>query len=341
MPRHGKNPMGWSRGLAPPAPVTLTTIVFIPELAGYWAEGLDVLKLCLDSLRATAPSSAELLVLDNGSCEEVRSELEKRFATGEIDQLILSRRNLGKVGAWNVLFAAAGGELVAYCDSDVYVLPGWLEASREVLEAFPEAGVVTAQAMSRDLTQYIRSTLDGARADPTVDWQEGDDLIPTHFVASHLRGLGESAESYVRRIPRRRDVLLRRGESEAFVSGAHFQFMSRRDVLKKIFPLPTEIPFGDDNAFDERIDRAGFWRLSTTGYFVHHMGNCVPDLEEELPWLGEDVPYRAEGSSEAAFSAGPRSGVSGRWPRRLLESRPVRRFLKAVNRKSYQFLYPG
>ena len=274
-----------SRRLARPAPVTLTTVVHIPELTGFWAESLDVLKLCLSSLRATTPAPFELVVLDNGSCEEVRAELEERFAAHEIDQLLLSRRNLGKVGAWNLLFAAAGGELIAYCDSDIFFRPGWFEASRAIFGAFPDAGVVTAQAMSRDLSWYLRSTLEGATADPAVEWQEGDDLVPRHFINSHLRGLGESPESYARRIPQRRDVRLRREGVEAYVSAAHFQFLCRRDVLEWLFPLASEMSMGDVNVFDEAVDRAGFWRLSTVDYLVHHMGNRRPDLARELPWL--------------------------------------------------------
>lgn len=331
MPRHGKNPMHLTRRLAAPAPLTMATVVHIPELQGYWSDSLEALKLCLTSLRASVEPPFELLVLDNGSCAEVRGWLEERFADREIDQLFLSRRNLGKVGAWNLLFAAAGGELVAYADSDVYFLPGWLEATRAVLDAYPEAGAVTAQAMSRDLALLCSATLEGAAADPETEWQEGEDLVPLQFVESHLRGLGETPESYAKRIPRRRDVRLRRHGVEAFASSAHFQFTSRREVLQSLFPLPTSVPFGDDNVFDKRLDDAGYWRLSTTGYFVHHMGNrpLVPD--EELPWLD---PSALHGAASPPLPASPR-----RRGRRILESRPVRRFLKAVHRKSYELLY--
>ncbi len=332
MPRHGKNPMHLTRRLAPPAPLTLATVVHVPELHGFWSGSLEVLKLCLASLRASAAPPFELLVLDNGSCAEVRTWLEERFAEREIDQLFLSRRNLGKVGAWNLLFAAAAGELVAYADSDVYFLPGWLEASRAVLDAFPEVGVVTAQAMSRDLSLCCRSTLEGAAADPATEWQEGDDLVPSHFVDSHLRGLGETPERYARRIPRRRDVRLRRGGVEAFASSAHFQFTSRRRVLRRLFPLPTSIPFGDDNVFDERLDEAGYWRLSTVDYLVHHMGNRPLEAGVELPWLD---PSRLSVAATSALGPAP----PPRRGRRILESRPVRRILKAIHRKSYELLY--
>ncbi len=325
--------MRWAERLSSPAPVSLTTMVHIPALEGYWAESLAVLELCLDSLRATLPATprCELLVLDNGSCAAVRRALAERYERGEIDQLFSSRRNLGKVGGWNLLFAAAAGETVGYFDSDVLFLPGWLEASLWVLEAFPETAMVTAQPIPGDLSQHCEATLKGADDDPTVALREAPDLIPPHFVDSQRRGLGETPESHAARLAGRRDVELRRGEAVAYVSASHFQFTTRRAVLERFFPRSTHIPLGDDAQFDRELDEAGFWRLSTVDYRVHHMGNRRPDLGRELPWW--------EGSSEAAPVPPPRPPRAS-WRRRLLESAPVRRLLKRLHRSSYELLYP-
>jgi glycosyltransferase involved in cell wall biosynthesis len=324
--------MRWARRLSPPAPLTLATIVCVPELEGYWSESLEVLATCLESLRRTTPAPFELMVLDNGSCDPVRSFLQDRFAAGEVHQLFLSRRNLGKVGGWNVLFAAAGGELVAYTDSDVYFLPGWLEASRAVLEAFPEAAMVTAQPIPGDLSRHCGATLAGAAADPTVDTEEGTDLIAPHFVVSHRRGLGETREQYAERLRRRRDVKLRRGGTAAWVSASHFQFLSRRETLARFFPLPTHLPLGDDPEFDARLDAAGCWRLSTVDYLVHHLGNRRPDLGYELPWL--------DAGQVPATAGRPPAAKAGGWKRRLAESPRFRRLLKALHRRTYELLYP-
>lgn len=323
--------MRWAKRLPPACPVTLTTMVHVPALEGYWSESLGVLDLSLESLRRTTPPPFELAVLDNGSCDEVRAFLGERFAAGEIDQLFHSRRNLGKVGGWNVLFSAASGETVAYFDSDVYFLNGWLEASREVLDAFPKAAMVTAQPVPGDLSRHCEATLNGAKADPTVEWTEGDDLIPPHFVDSHRLGLGESPEEYRGRIRRRREVRLARGGASAYVSASHFQFVTRRDVLARIFPLPTSIPLGDDVALDEKLDAAGCWRLSTVDYLVHHMGNRLPSFRSELPWL----------DLEETASSSPPPRHRTRWRRRLAASPRVRRLVKAIHRTSYDFLYPN
>ncbi len=329
MPRTGQNPMRWASQIAAPAPLTVATMVHIPELHGYWTESLEVLELSLTSLLQTTPRPFELVVLDNGSCTEVRQRLLQRYAAGEIDHLLLSQRNLGKVGGWNLLFAAARGEKVAYFDSDVYFLPGWFEASHAVLEAFPEAAMVTALPIAGDLSLHCEATLAGAAADSTVEQREGDDLIPQHFLESHRRSLGEAPEQYAARLQLRREVRLRRGEMAAYVSASHFQFLSRCEILKRFFPLPTHIPLGDDVELDEQLDKAGYWRLSTIDYLVHHLGNRSPDLGNELPWL-----YFGEAPE---ISASP----PARWKARLAESPRFRRLLKTFHRKSYELLYPG
>lgn len=328
--------MRMTRRLVPAPPVSLLTVVYIPELQGYWAESLEVLKLCLESWRATTPTSFELVVFDNGSCRDVRAYLEGKFDAGEVDQLFLSRRNLGKVGAWNTLFATAGGETVVYADSDVYFLPGWFEASTRIVEAFPEAAMVTAQPIPGDLSYHCEATLTGSASDPTIERREGADLIPEHFVESHRQGLGIPRERYAAaRLRNRREVLLRRHGAEAYVSASHLQFMARGEVLRRVFPLPTSIPFGDDDQLDDRLDKAGHWRLSTADYLVHHMGNRPPDLGRELPWL---APDRFPTSKAATRRRPPRARPRGPG-RRLLESRPVRRLLKYLHRTTYELLY--
>lgn len=330
-----------TRRLAQPAPVTVITVVFLPELEGFWRDGLEVLRRCLGSLRSTTPQPFELVVMDNGSCAGVRTYLGELFENRDIDQLLLSRRNLGKVGAWNLLFAAAQGEIVSYVDSDIYFLPGWFEATQQVLDAYPEAGVVTAQAMSRDLRHYCGSTLRGAAADPSVECDEGPGLVPREYVEAHLTGLGESRESYEQRIPTRHDVRLCRGDRQAFAGSAHFQFSGRREALVELFPLASSRAMGDVNVLDEAIDDAGLWRLSTTGYYVHHMGNRVPDLEVELPWVQQELSTTARGPGRADADRSRKSLSRQFWDRLGLSERyRVRQLLKRLNRWSHELLYP-
>jgi glycosyltransferase involved in cell wall biosynthesis len=106
---------------------------------------LKVLDLSLTSLRQNAGMEFDLLVYDNGSCAEARAYLLSEFEKGNIQTLILSDRNMGKGGAWNVMLQAAPGEIVAYADNDVLYHAGWLRESVKVLETFPNVGMVTSR----------------------------------------------------------------------------------------------------------------------------------------------------------------------------------------------------
>jgi hypothetical protein len=58
-------------------------------------------------------------------------------------------------------------------------------------------------------------------------------------------------------------------------------------VIDAVLPLKVE---QEEESYDPiyspvlemKLDKNGYWRLSTTDYLVHHMGNSVPDLAKEL-----------------------------------------------------------
>ncbi len=63
--------VGWSphkgRQVEPPASMTVAVLNHIPWLEEYYVQSLEVLELCLASIRATADRPFDLLVFDNGS----------------------------------------------------------------------------------------------------------------------------------------------------------------------------------------------------------------------------------------------------------------------------------
>ena len=82
-----------------PSRVTLATLTHIPDQSGYYQNRFDVMRLSLESLIAHSPPGTDVLVFDNGSCEPVVDYLRSLRDAGGIDYLLLSRRNVGKIGA--------------------------------------------------------------------------------------------------------------------------------------------------------------------------------------------------------------------------------------------------
>ena len=143
--RKGQNPAKFVSTVSKPQRITAAVLTYIPFLSGYYAEALDVLRACLDSMHRDAGLPFDTMVFDNGSCREVREYLLAEREAGRIQYLVLSEHNVGKGGAWNMILGGAPGEILAYCDSDVLILAGLAEAIRRAPGDFPNVGMVTAR----------------------------------------------------------------------------------------------------------------------------------------------------------------------------------------------------
>ncbi|MEX2160766.1 MAG: glycosyltransferase family A protein [Anaerolineales bacterium] len=276
--RVGQNPIKAVEKIAPPAPVTVVIITHIPFLSGYYAQSLEILKLCLASLQANTEGDYDLMVFDNGSCAEVRNYLLAEQRKKRIQYLLLSERNLGKPAAWNSALAAAPGEFVAYADSDVYFYRGWLPASLEALKAFPKAGMVTAMPMLVP-EKYSTATVKWAKKQLGVKVERGE-LLPWEDFWRHARSLGDDedrARSFYAGNPAIRLTL--KGK-RYFVGAAHFQFTARKAALQAVLPIPAERPMGRVRLLDEAMNAAGYLRLCTDRWYVQHLGNVLPQASD-------------------------------------------------------------
>ena len=281
--RVGHNPARFVEKVAQPAGITVAVVNCIPFLSGYYQQCLEVLKAVVESLHATREPAHpyDIMIFDNRSCSEVREYLKEASDQGKIQYLVLSDTNIGKIGAWNYMFAAAAGKYIVFSDGDVAFRPGWLSSSLKLFEIFPNVGMVTARPL-RTPMEFSSATLDWAKKSGVLE--EGHFLDWETFW-EHVESLGrDEAES-------RQDYLvggeyhLTYGGQTAYVGAAHFQFMARRDVLQKIIPLPSEQPMRGERALDIAINEMGLLRLTTDRALVRHMANILP-TSERLPVAG-------------------------------------------------------
>jgi hypothetical protein len=117
--------------------------IYVPNLEGYFKDGLKITRLCIESLIATKHSKALLTVVNNNSCIEVRNYLNDKFEKGEIEELVHYNRNLGKIDAVIPLARGSSEPLITITDGDVLFDQGWMQAVEEVYEVFPETGMVS------------------------------------------------------------------------------------------------------------------------------------------------------------------------------------------------------
>ncbi len=328
MPRLGMNPnRGRKLDGYTPSRVTLAVLTYLPAEAGYFAERLDVTRLCLASLRANTPPDCDLLVFDNGSAQALTTHLQALHARGAIDYLVLSRRNIGKINALRTIFKMAPGEIVAYTDDDVYFMPGWLDEHLKILDTFPDVGLVTGFYIRSHTAYAMQSNLQFAQR-TDVQLQRG--LLNEERWEQHYRNnMGRSAAAYARETAGLQDIEVTYQGVAAFLSAGHHQFVApRRVLLDALGDAWDENLMGGMVALEEAIDAAGYLRLSTRQPVTRLLGNR----------LGEEMAAEARRLGLNALSA-PAVAASLPWPMNyLMRSGRVRVWVRRLHDTLFRWL---
>lgn len=313
--RKGQNPAKFVKDVARPERITVALLNYIPFLSGFFAETLDVLKASLESMRQDAGLPFDLMLFDNGSCPEVREYLVREKEAGRIQYLILSEKNMGKGGAWNVMLAGAPGEIISYTDSDVLFSPKWLSRSVEILETYPNVGMVTARPF-RTPPELYKSTLQWARANATLE--EGQ-FIPWQTFLEFNLSLGQTEEENKKVYAGTCDWRLVYKGVSALAGASHWQFTAFRSTLQGFLPFDMEKPMGQVRQLDKRMNDAGLLRLMVPDPLAMNMSNTLGYLRGELK----------------TRKAKNRTGFG----KRLLELGPIKKTLLALYNRIFNWYY--
>lgn len=271
------NPVKRAAPAYSPANVGFASITFVPVLDGFFRDMLEVIEIHLNSLYESTEGKCDVLVFDNGSCEQATDFLIEKWKAGFIDWLILSKHNLSKAGAINWIFASIPNDYIVFSDSDIYFRKGWLEKSLEIHASFEKAGIVGGHP---DFMQILKE-----KGKTAKQIGELTSVFNIEEIEPNPQALDEYCKGYGKNDELRLEISQKKLKlatnlqtgKKAIIGSNHNQFMLRRELARKMVPLPVSgaLELADVLAINHRTEDLGYWQLSTEKPYVIHMGNRI------------------------------------------------------------------
>jgi len=181
----------------------------------------------------------EILVVDNGSTEDVVEELQRYVKRDPRIKLVLNGENLGYAAGNNVGLRIATGDYLVLLNNDTFVTKGWLA----------------------DLIRPLRQDASVGLVSPTTNSIGNEQKIRIQY--TNMEEMARSSRAFVRQHLRERFET----DSVAFFCAA-----TRRDVVDKVGLLDEAFGLGffEDDDYCQRILRAGYSIQIVDDVFVHH-----------------------------------------------------------------------
>jgi GT2 family glycosyltransferase/Tfp pilus assembly protein PilF/SAM-dependent methyltransferase len=227
-------PVAGSDQSSPP----LTSIVMLT-----WNQ-LAVTQACLASIAAHTSLPYELIIIDNGSSDGTPAWLQAQVSQDRRINVILNESNRGYAAGCNQGIAQARGERIMLLNNDTLVTTGWLEGLHDLLDRYPDAGIVGPMTNRASGVQVVQET---GYTDPA--------------------GLPAWADAFRQRF-RHRVVPQRR------IVG--FCMLFRRQLIDQIGLLDESFGIGnfEDDDLCLRAELAGYRNLIAGDLYIHHEGGA-------------------------------------------------------------------
>lgn len=205
---------------------------------------LEYAKACLESVyRARCVTQSEVIIIDNGSRDDVRRWLETEAKQHPNLWYVSLASNLGFAKAVNLGIRNARGQYIVLLNSDTVVTSGWLDNLVQAADSQPEIGVVSP------VTNYVG---EGPQIDPDAI------ALPVAQV-----------EQYAHKIQNRAGLIFP-PERMAF-----FCVLIKRQVVNLLGGLSEAYGLGnfEDEDYNVRARMAGFKLAIARNAFVYHHGS--------------------------------------------------------------------
>lgn len=252
--------------------------VYIPNEVDYFADGLKILKICIESIIQSSHPKTFITVVDNGSCEKVRDWLDEIYKSGKIHELM----HTGSIGKVNAVFKGIIGHdfpLVTISDADVIYTNGWQQAGYDLFNAMPKVGAICTTPLSRR-TKYHTSNL-------IFDKFFSKKLAFTPVknpdaMLDFVRSIDD--ERLLRETHLKKYLTITEGGKSAVIGAGHFSCTYKGDVFAISGFTFSDSYIGGEALgifIDRPVIKKGYWRVSTEENFTWHMGNVHENWMDE------------------------------------------------------------
>ncbi|MDZ4148148.1 MAG: glycosyltransferase family 2 protein [Flavobacteriaceae bacterium] len=277
--------------------------VYIPNQEDYFKDSFQILKYCLESLFKTCHAQTFFTVVNNGSCAEVKADLDNLLAQNKIQE-VLHTHNIGKLNA--ILKGVVGHSfpLVTIADADVLFLSHWQRAAYNIFETFPKAGVVCPTPSSRSLRTFTANIYWDLFFSKKLKFSK---VKNPDALKAFAHSVGD--ENFYNEAQLQTYFTISDKMVEAVIGAGHFAATYRREVFQSLDKLQSSYALGGDSEsqlLDIPVVKCGYWRLSTADNFAFHMGNIKEAwMEKEMrklePSTISDTPILFPYSSQSIF----------------------------------------
>jgi len=271
--RTGQNP-NRTKGANQLEQAVFLVVTHLPNVEDhYHKDRLEVIQLCLNSMRHNANYPHSFMVWDNGSCNEFRSWMQYEFRP---DVAVLSH-NVGKTTArTNAIKMLPPDSIVAYSDDDILYFGDWFLPQLEILEHFPNVSVVTGYPVRTSFRWANENTVKWAEKNADI---ERGQLIPREWENDFCESIGRDPDWHVGYTKDDVDLLATYEGKQAYLTSHHCQFVAYADRIKPYLQYDN-MAMGDERPFDYAMDEAGL-RLATVERYARHIGNKIDEKVKE------------------------------------------------------------
>jgi GT2 family glycosyltransferase len=130
-------------------------------------------KLALESVLRDPDESFKLTIWDNAS-QDGTPEYLRSISDPRIDDIVLSKENVGQVPAVNQVWGSSDCDLLGKLDNDCILTPGWSATLAQAHADIPDLGVVACW-------HYFLDDFDEVRAAPKIETFGGHRILRHPF----------------------------------------------------------------------------------------------------------------------------------------------------------------